>query len=283
MSAPARPNLQRLTRLVDRVSDTWNRIGEQTGFYLLTIRGSVDAIFRYRVELLRQIAQMSLGIGALAMVGGAVVVVSFIVMNAGALVGIVGYSQLSDIGIEALVGFFAAYINPRLIAPLVTSIGLAATVGAGATAQLGAMRINEEIDALEVMGIRAITYLVSTRVVAGVVVAIPLFCVSAILTNVTSRAVVQYGYNQSTGVYDHYFNTFLQPTDMVWALVQVTLQGAAIMLVHTYYGFNASGGPAGVGEATGRAVRTSLVVATLVTLLAGLALYGRSGNFHLAG
>jgi phospholipid/cholesterol/gamma-HCH transport system permease protein len=145
------------------------------------------------------------------------------------------------------------------------------------------MRINEEIDALEVMGIRSIAYLVSTRVIAGVVVVIPLFCLSAILTNVTSRAVVGWGYGQSTGVYDHYFNTFLQPIDMVYAFIQVTLQGGVIMLVHTYYGFTASGGPAGVGEATGRAVRTSLVAATLVTLIAALMLYGRSGNFNLSG
>lgn len=283
MSAPAGRRFPRLVRGAQDLAESWNRFGEQTAFYVKTLGETGEAFLKYRTEMLRLIAQMSLGVGALALVGGAVMVVSFIVMNAGALVGIVGYSQLNDIGIEALVGFFAAYINPRLIAPLITSVGLAATVGAGATAQIGAMRINEEIDALEVMGIRSIAYLVSTRVLAGVIVVIPLFCLSAILTNVTSRVVVRYGYGQSVGVYDHYFNTFLQPIDMVYAFIQVTLQGIAIMLVHTYYGFTASGGPAGVGEATGRAVRTSLVVATMVTLIAALALYGRSGNFNLSG
>lgn len=283
MSQWAFQRYPRIARTARGASETWNRIGEQTAFYFISLAQIGGAVRKYRTELLRLIAQMSLGVGALALVGGAVMVVSFIVMNAGAMVGVVGYTQLSDIGIEALVGFFAAYINPRVVAPLITSVGLAATVGAGATAQIGAMRINEEIDALEVMGIRSIAYLVSTRVVAGVIVVIPLFCLSAILTNVTSRVVVQYGYGQSVGVYDHYYNTFLQPIDMVWALVQVTLQGTVIMLVHTYYGFNASGGPAGVGEATGRAVRTSLVAATFVTLIAGLILYGRSGNFHLSG
>jgi len=66
-------------------------------------------------------------------------------------------------------------------------------------------------------------------------------------------------------------------------MVQVVVQGIVVMLLHTYFGFNASGGPAGVGEATGRAVRASLVVLTLVTAAVGLALYGRSGNFHLSG
>jgi phospholipid/cholesterol/gamma-HCH transport system permease protein len=269
MSSPARQRFARLDTAWRGFAQSWNRIGEQTVFHFKSLAETGEAIAKYRIEMLRLIAQMSLGVGALALIG--------------ALVGIVGYTQLNDIGIEALVGFFAAYINPRLVAPLITSVGLAATVGAGATAQIGAMRINEEIDALEVMGIRSIAYLVSTRVVAGVAVVIPLFCLSAILTNVTSRMVVGYGYGQSTGVYDHYFNTFLQPVDMIYAFIQVTLQGVVIMLVHTYYGFTATGGPAGVGEATGRAVRTSLVAATVVTLVAALILYGRSGNFNLSG
>jgi phospholipid/cholesterol/gamma-HCH transport system permease protein len=56
-----------------------------------------------------------------------------------------------------------------------------------------------------------------------------------------------------------------------------------IMLVHTYYGFTASGGPAGVGEAVGRSVRTSLIAAVFVVLFLALAIYGQSGNFNLAG
>jgi phospholipid/cholesterol/gamma-HCH transport system permease protein len=283
MSAPTRQHFPRLSEGLRGLDESWNRMGEQTAFYVKSMVETSEAVLRYRTEVLRLIAQMSLGVGALALMGGAVVVVAFIMTNAGIVVGTVGYSQLNGIGIEALVGFFAAYVNPRLVAPLITSIGLAATVGAGATAQLGAMRINEEIDALEVMGIRSIAYLVSTRIVAGVVVVIPLFCLSSILTNVTTRVVVRFGYGQSVGVYDHYFNTYLQPTDMIWAFVQVTLQGAVIMMVCTYYGYNATGGPAGVGEATGRAVRSALVVATLVTLIAGLILYGRSGNFNLSG
>ena len=85
-----------------------------------------------------------------------------------------GYNSLAGVGVEALTGFTAAYLNVRLIAPLVAGIGLAATIGAGATAQLGAMRINEEIDALEVMGVRSVAFLASSRLVAGVIVVIPL-------------------------------------------------------------------------------------------------------------
>ena len=283
MSSPSAARLPRLTRAWQSTAAEWNRMGEQTAFYVRAMANIKDALIYYRTELIRVIAQMSLGAGALALIGGAVAIVAFIMSNIGFLVAIVGYSQLSNIGVEALAGFFSAYIGPRLAAPLVTSVGLAATIGAGATAQIGAMRISEEIDALEVMGVRAIAYLASTRILGGLVLAIPLCCVSLLVTFVSTRFLIGFNYHQSSGVYNHYFNSFLRPTDVLWALIQVTLQALAIMLVHTYYGFNATGGPAGVGEATGRAVRASLVVSTIVTIAAGLALYGRGGDFHLSG
>ena len=181
-------------------------------------------------------------------------------MTTGALVAVQGYTDFSEIGVEALTGFASAFFNVRLIAPATTAIALAATIGAGATAQLGAMRISEEIDALEVMGIRSVAYLASTRVVAGLLVVIPLYCVGVLASFWAARFGTTVIYGQSTGVYDHYFRTFLNPTDLFWSLVQCMALAVVIMLVHTYYGFTASGGPAGVGEAVGRAVRTSLIV-----------------------
>lgn len=273
----------RLIRGFRTVVTGWNHFGEQTAFYIRAIVSIKDALIYYRTETIRVIAQMSMGVGALALIGGTVAIVSFLLINTGFLIAIVGYSQTANLGVEALVGFFSAYVNPRLSAPLITAIGLAATIGAGATAQLGAMRISEEIDALDVMGVRTMAYLVGTRLVGGVVLAIPLCCISLVVGFLSTQFLVQFTYGQSSGVYDHYFHTFLQPTDVLWAMVQVVVQGIVVMLLHTYYGFNASGGPAGVGEATGRAVRASLVVLTLVTAAVGLALYGRSGNFHLSG
>lgn len=226
---------------------------------------------------------MSLGTGALAVIGGTVAIVGFLTLTTGALVAVQGYNQFASVGVEALVGFASAYFNVRLIAPLTAGIGLAATIGAGATAQLGAMRISEEIDALEVMGVRSIAYLASTRVVAGIIVVIPLYCVAVLMSFLAARVGTTAVYGQSTGVYDHYFHTFLNRTDLIWSFLQAITVAVVIMLVHTYYGYTASGGPAGVGEAVGRAVRTSLVVAVFVTLFVSLAIYGQSGNFHLAG
>jgi phospholipid/cholesterol/gamma-HCH transport system permease protein len=145
------------------------------------------------------------------------------------------------------------------------------------------MRINEEIDALEVIGVRSIAYLASSRVIAGTVVVIPLYSVAVLTAFLAARFGTTFVYGQSTGVYDHYFNTFLNPVDLLWSFFQAVTMATVIMLVHTYYGFTASGGPAGVGEAVGRAVRTSLIAAVFVTLFLSLAIYGQSGNFHLSG
>ncbi len=273
----------RAGRALKRWSSGWNRLGEQAEFYGRTIRSIGDAFAHYKWELVRLVAQMSLGTGALVVIGGTVVIVAFLTLSTGALVAVQGYNQFAQVGVEALTGFASAFFNVRLIAPLTAAIAMAATIGAGATAQLGAMRINEEIDALEVMGIRSIAYLVSTRVVAGVVVVIPLYCVAVLMAFFAARFGTTYVYGQSTGVYDHYFRTFLIPTDLLWSFLQAIITAAVIMLVHTYHGFTASGGPAGVGEAVGRATRTSLVSAVFVTLLITLAVYGQTGNFNLAG
>ena len=279
----ARGVLPRSQQTLQNWQDGLARIGVQTQFFWRTIKGTRYALAHYKEEVLRLIAQMSLGAGALALIGGTVVVVGFLTLSTGALIAVQGYNSLSSIGVEALTGFTSAYLNVRLFAPLTAGIGLSATIGAGATAQLGAMRINEEIDALEVMGIRSVAYLSSARVVAGVIVVVPLYCVAILMSFFAARSGTTYVYGQSTGVYDHYFRTFLNPSDIIWSFVEAIVMAVAVMLVHTYYGYTASGGPAGVGEAVGRAVRASLIAMTFVVTVVTLAIYGQSGNFNLSG
>lgn len=273
----------KLRRLFGGLASSWNQVGTQMQFYGTTLRSIGDAFANYKTEMIRLIAQMSLGTGALAVIGGTVVIVGFLTLTTGALIAVQGYNSLSNVGVEALTGFVSAYVNVRLIAPLTAGIALAATIGAGATAQIGAMRISEEIDALEVMGIRSIAYLASTRVVAGVIVVIPLYCIAVMMSFIAARTGTTLVYGQSVGVYDHYFNTFLNPYDIIWSFLQAILMATVIMLVHTYYGCNATGGPAGVGEAVGRAVRASLIASTYVCIGAALAIYGQTGNFNLSG
>src|SRR5690606_13292326 len=119
-----------------------------------------------------------------------------------------------NIGVETYTGFAAALVNVRVVGPVNAGIALAATVGAGATAELGAMRISEEIDALEVMGINSISYLVSARVVAGFTVIIPLYALALIMAFASPQIVTTLFFGQSSGTYDHYFRTFLRPDDV---------------------------------------------------------------------
>jgi phospholipid/cholesterol/gamma-HCH transport system permease protein len=219
----------------------------------------------------------------MALIGGTIVVVIFLTSQLGSIVAVQLYSSLANIGVEALAGFASAYINTRFAAPAVVGIAMAATIGAGCTAQLGAMRINEEIDALEVISVRTIPYLCSTRLVAGVILSIPLFCLGLIAAYLATRFGTTLGYGQSTGVYDHYFNTFLNPTDVVLSFIEAIGMATIVMLIHTYYGYTASGGPAGVGEAVGRAVRSSLVAVIILLLYVALGIYGQGGDLNISG
>jgi len=149
--------------------------GEQALFYAESVRYMPNAVRRYGKETTRLIAEMTLGTGALVLIGGTVGVAAFLTLASGGVIAVQGYESLGNIGIEALTGFLSAYLNVRIVAPIIAGIALAATIGAGTTAQLGAMRISEEIDAVESMAVHSMSYLVSTRIVAGLIAIIPLY------------------------------------------------------------------------------------------------------------
>jgi len=271
----------RLTRQFQRPVASLGRLGDHTLFYGKALAGVPFAATHYTREVVRLIAEISMGAGTLAMIGGTVVIVGFLTLAAGGTLAIQGYTSLGNIGIEALTGFLAAFINVRIAAPVVAGIGLAATFGAGVTAQLGAMRISEEIDALEVMGIKSISYLASTRIMAGLVVIIPIYAMAIIMCFLSPQITTTVLYGQSNGTYEHYFRTFLRPDDVFWSFLEAIIITAVVMITHCFYGYNAGGGPVGVGEAVGRSMRFSLVSVQVVVLSAALALYGVNPNFAL--
>jgi phospholipid/cholesterol/gamma-HCH transport system permease protein len=271
------------TRAKDTLIGGLDQIGSQTRFYVTTVAAIPHALIHYRPELMRLIAQMGLGTGALAAIGGTVVIVGFMTMTTGAVVAAQGFTQFQSVGVEAFTGFASAFFIPRLIVPGTAQVTLTATVGAGATAQMGAMRINEEIDALEVIGIRSVSYLAATRVLAGTIVVVPLYALALMTGFLAARFGTTAIYGQAPGVYDHYFRTFLNTSDLLWSFFETIAMIFVVMLICTYYGYTATGGPAGVGEAVGRAVRASMVVGAVILMAVTLAVYGQSGNFHLAG
>ena len=113
------------------------------------------------------------------------------------------------------------------------------------------MRISEEIDALEVMGIPSLPFLVTTRMIAAFIAVIPLYVVALCASYLSPRLIVTLIYGQSPGTYDHYFLQFLPPIDMLWSFGKLLFLAAAVILIHCYYGYTASGGPAGVGHGRG--------------------------------
>jgi len=258
-------------------------LGDELGFYLRALVWSPRTLTRYKKEILRILAEVTLGSGALAVIGGTVGVILAMTFFTGAQVGLSGYTALDQLGTSAFSGFVSAYFNTREIAPLVAGIALAATVGCGFTAQLGAMRISEEVDALEVMAIPSLPFLVTTRIIGGLIAIVPLYVVGLLSSYVATRFTVTLFYGQSAGTYDHYFNTFLPPGDVLWSFGKVLIFSVVVILIHCYHGYNASGGPAGVGVAVGKAVRTSIVAVSVLDLMLSMAIWGSTTTVRLAG
>ena len=138
---------------------------------------------------MRLLAEVTFGTGALAVIGGTVVVIAFLSFFTGTEVGLQGYAALDQLGASAFTGFLSAYFNTREIAPLIAGLALSATVGCGFTAQIGAMRINEEIDALEVMAVPSLPFLVTTRIIAGFVAVIPLYVLGLLASYFATRTI----------------------------------------------------------------------------------------------
>ncbi|MGW3467531.1 MlaE family ABC transporter permease [Saccharopolyspora sp. NPDC000995] len=274
---------QRAKRAARRPLEMLDDLGDQMSFYLRSLAWIPRVITRYTKETLRLLAEVSFGSGALAVIGGTVGVMIGLTLFTGTVVGLQGFAALDQIGTSAFAGFVSAYFNTREIAPLVAGLALSATVGSGFTAQLGAMRISDEIDALEVMGVPSLPYLVTTRVMAGFIAVIPLYVLGLLTSYIAARAVTIYVYGQSAGTYDHYFNLFLPPEDVLWSFAKVLVFSVVVIMTHCYYGYRASGGPAGVGVAVGRAVRTAIVTTALLDFFLSLAIWGTTTTVRITG
>lgn len=257
--------------------------GRQLDFYAASLRWAPRTVRRYRAEVGAVLADTVFGSGGLAIIGGTVGVMVALAYAVGTEVGLQGYAALQQIGASNFAAFLSAYFNTREAAPLIAGVALAATVGCGFTAQLGAMRVNEEIDALEVMAIPSIPFLVTTRMIAGFVAVVPLYAVGLFASFLASRTVITEYFGQSTGTYDHYFFQYLSPVDVLWSFLKVVVFAVLVILIHCYYGYHARGGPAGVGRAVGQAIRLSIVTINVVDFLLSFAIWGSTTTVRITG
>jgi phospholipid/cholesterol/gamma-HCH transport system permease protein len=274
---------QRLRSAASGPGRALESIGEQGVFYARVLKSIPRAFRKHPREIVRLVAELGTGTGALALIGGSVVIVASITFFAGAVAAAQGFESSKNIGVSSLSPILAAFFTARLSTPLLAGVALAVTLGAASTSQLGAMRISEEIDAIEVMAIPSLPYLATTRVIAGMVVITPLYICATLAGFLADYLLLVLFYNTGAGDFRHYFFLYLNPLDILFSYVQVLGMVAVVMLIHTFYGYTAKGGPAGVGEAVGRSVRASLSGVMIVNLLIGMSLYSNFQTFHLAG
>ncbi len=187
-------------------------------------------------------------------------------------------------GTAAYAGVFAAWCNLREAVPYVFGYMMAAKVGTGIVAELGAMRISDEIDALEVMGINSVTFLCATRLLAAWIV-LPFMYLGAIGVGYLGSyiAVVQQLGFVSSGGYLLIFWQFQNPPDFLFSVMKGMSMATVIVLVACYYGYNASGGPVGVGTATAKSMVLNLILVNLIGMLGSQIFWGSSPRAPIGG
>jgi phospholipid/cholesterol/gamma-HCH transport system permease protein len=238
---------------------------------------------KYRSVVFQQISDVVTGAGAVLAGGGMIFVIAAMSLATGATVGLQGFTALQQIGAQSFSGLIASFGNVREVTPIIAGVALAAQVGAGFTAEIGAMRISDEIDALEVMSIHSLEYVVCTRLVATLVALIPLYFVSLFASFFASRVITTQYLGLSPGIYDHYFHFYLPPLDIAYSIVKVIIFAVAVVLIHCYYGYYATGGPAGVGVAVGRAIRLSIITIVLINLFLSFVFWGTTNTVSITG
>lgn len=272
-------------RLLDSAGDLQRRVvdrmvwfGNMLIFALKVFASMPRVLTHHRKEVVRVLADVTFGKGVLAVAASTVLVVFVLSAFLGIQIGLEGYQGLQIIGLTAFSGLIAAYGNTRELVPLITAFGLASQMGTKFTAELGAMRISDEIDALDVMAIPALQYLVTTRMIAALAAVIPLYLLALSGSYIATQLTVSLVSHQGSGTYLHYFHAYLHTADILHSLLKVIIFAVCIIIIHCYYGFTASGGPEGVGQAAGRSIRTSIVFLSVMDLLLTMVFYGVSPN-----
>jgi phospholipid/cholesterol/gamma-HCH transport system permease protein len=275
--------VHRRPSLASRVLEQLAWLGRLVIFGFKTFASIPYVLVRHRNETVRLIADVTFGGGLMAVAASTVLVVFVIAAFVGITIGLEGYQGLQIIGLAPLAGYLSSYANTREIAPLITAFGLAAQMGCKFTTQLGAMRITEEIDALEVMSIRSLPYLVTTRLVAALVVVTPLYLIALSGAYLATQITVILVAHQGSGTYAHYFHSFLTARDVFLSMTKVWVFVVLITVTHCYYGYTVRGGPEQVGRAAGRAIRASIVVIAISDMLMTLAFWGTSSGIKFSG
>ncbi len=251
-------------------------LGEIFGF-CARVAGLVynGRVFQFTGEALRQAGILILG---------STLVIWGLVFIIGLQCGIEGAYLLRAQGAPAYAGVFSAWCDLRELVPYAFGYMMAAKVGTGIVAELGAMRISDEIDALEVMGVPPVTFLGATRLLAAWIV-LPFMYLGAVGVAYLASwiAVVEQIGDVSSGGYFLIFWMFQNPPDLLFSLIKGMVMATVIVLVGCYYGYTASGGPVGVGTATAKSMFLNIILVHIVGMLGTLAFWGANPRAPIGG
>jgi phospholipid/cholesterol/gamma-HCH transport system permease protein len=230
---------------------------------------------RFFGEVIRQ--------AGILILGSALIIWAFVFIL-GLNCGVIGAYFVRSQGAPALSGIFSAYCDLREGLPYAFGYILSAKVGTGIVAELGAMRISDEIDALEVMGVPPITFLCASRLLAAWIALPVIYMVAIGVAYFASYlAVVKQVGDVSAGGYLLIFWMFQDPVDVVFSMTKAMVMATAIVLVGCYYGYTASGGPVGVGTATAKSMVVNIIVVHIIGMVGTLIFWGPNPRAPIGG
>jgi phospholipid/cholesterol/gamma-HCH transport system permease protein len=280
--APTSPVRAVARETVEPVVEPLRLVWAIGAFSFKALRATPGAL-RHGAAIVKNINDIAVGSGAFLIGAGAIVVMIFMTAVLGIQVSLEGTKGLELIGAEGLIGFVSAFANIREIAPLGAGIIFAAQIGANFTAELGAMRVSDEIDALEVMSVPSMRFLVATRLLASYAIVLPLYAIGLYVQLEATKITATRFFDVAPGIYEQYFDLYLPRQDVIYSVAKCLVFITLITFIHCYYGFTVRGGPEDVGRAVGRSVRLSVTLIFILNFFMSLAFFGATSSIRFSG
>jgi phospholipid/cholesterol/gamma-HCH transport system permease protein len=248
-------------------------VGEYAEFTWRGLAG-MRKIGGYVGEVLRQTALLATG---------SILVIVWISFMAGASCGVEGAAIARTLGAGIAGPLFSAFCTTREVVPFIFGFIVAAKVGGGIVAELGAMRVNEEVDAMEVMGVPSVTYLISTRMLAAMLMMPVAYLLSLGAGQAASwlTSFVRSG-DVSQGTWENVFYTALDPVDIVYSVIKGMVISFFVIVTALYYGYRVRGGPVEVGTATAQSMAVNLILVTVLNMIMTFVFWGFNPNLPIA-
>jgi phospholipid/cholesterol/gamma-HCH transport system permease protein len=249
-------------------------VAELSEFMGATVTG-LGRVPRYTSEVLRQAA---------ILVRGSTVIIFAMVTFIGMAAVTFAYFFLRSAGASDYTGLFAGIVMPRAAVPIMFGYVFSAKVGCGLVAEIGAMRINDEIDAFEVEGVNPMSYVVGTRVI-GARLFIPIAVTVALLAGYlgTLFQAVPVLHASSYGGFAHFNWAGENLTDNLQAYLNCGSMALFIVVASCFYGYRASGGPAGVGAACARSLLVNIIMVHVIATFWVFLFFGINPNLPIGG